>query len=196
MLTPIRPPGAHKSDRNTDQGSANQDTGLLLDCHERMRRFTALAAKLAEPVSASPSFLKDRAEAAAAVDRYFTVALPLHVADEEESIMPRLEAAPAGTDASREAILDLLASLRRQHREMHALLDELHPLWAAVARDPAAFAIAWPDGDRALGQGAARLAEMMHEHLALEEARFVPALACLPEDDRAAVAREIRARRM
>lgn len=49
----------------------------LLACHERIRRFIALAAR--------PDC---DAESRAAVIRYFTEALPLHVADEEELIAP------------------------------------------------------------------------------------------------------------
>src|SRR4051812_30710357 len=58
----------------------------LLDCHSRIRRFSTLAIRLAE-ADAPPNEI---AETAAAVHRYFTVALPLHAADEDLSIAPRL----------------------------------------------------------------------------------------------------------
>jgi hypothetical protein len=47
----------------------------------------------------------------------------------------------------------------------------------------------------ALRSGADRLAVLMDAHLALEEARLLPALAKLPPEDHAAIAAEIRARR-
>jgi hypothetical protein len=60
---------------------------LLLECHERIRHFARLALKLAGTRDLPPA---EVAEAAAAVRRYFAEALPLHAADEEESMMPRL----------------------------------------------------------------------------------------------------------
>src|SRR5262245_25640445 len=65
----------------------------LLECHERIRNFCALACRLAE---GPPS--EQAREAAAQLVRYFTVALPLHVADEEESIRPRLTTVAADVD--------------------------------------------------------------------------------------------------
>jgi len=52
---------------------------LLLACHARIRRFIDLAQRAG-----------DDAEVRATVIRYFTEALPLHVADEEELIAPRV----------------------------------------------------------------------------------------------------------
>ena len=61
--------------------------GLLLDCHERIRAFTAMASRLAAPGDPGPDAIRD---AAARVHRYFAEALPLHAQDEEESLAPRL----------------------------------------------------------------------------------------------------------
>jgi hypothetical protein len=52
---------------------------LLLACHARIRHFLALALRAG-----------DDAEAIAAVRRYFTEALPLHIADEDELLAPRV----------------------------------------------------------------------------------------------------------
>src|SRR5690606_25886197 len=64
---------------------------LLTACHERIRRFTAMAVALTEPSAQSrpPSEVTDAADG---VRRYLAVALPLHAADEELSITPRLRA--------------------------------------------------------------------------------------------------------
>ena len=65
---------------------------LLLSCHYRIRHFTALAARLAEATAAPPDQIE---QTAASVARYFRIALPLHKADEDGSIYPRLcQAAP------------------------------------------------------------------------------------------------------
>jgi hypothetical protein len=60
---------------------------LLLKCHERIRTFIGLACKLGKAQEPSVDEIRD---AASRVSRYFSEALPLHVADEEESILPRL----------------------------------------------------------------------------------------------------------
>jgi hypothetical protein len=68
-------------------GSSVAETGdvvdLLLACHERIRFFIDLAIRIADTTDASNEEIR---EAAARVVRYFSESLPLHVADEEESI--------------------------------------------------------------------------------------------------------------
>jgi len=61
--------------------------GLLQACHGRIRHFLALAATLGQDTEHPAGQV---AEACAATRRYFTEALPLHVADEELSLAPRL----------------------------------------------------------------------------------------------------------
>src|SRR5690606_33889983 len=73
---------------STRPKTAAQDLVDLLDeCHQRIRRFLALAGEAAAHRGAPSS---ETAQACADVERYFKEALPLHVADEEESITPRL----------------------------------------------------------------------------------------------------------
>src|SRR5689334_19419821 len=93
---------------------------LLLDCHGRIRHFLTLAERLADaPPSTPPS---DLSETAAAVRRYFTVALPLHVADEDRSISPRLRArAPA--------VAALLDELEVEHAAIEGAIAVAAPLW-------------------------------------------------------------------
>jgi len=71
-----------------DKASEPEDAiSLLLGCHQRIRHFTQVAFRLAQnPNAPAP----DRADAARSVLRYFQIALPLHEADENESIYPRL----------------------------------------------------------------------------------------------------------
>src|SRR5512132_579542 len=81
--------------------------GLLLECHDRIRSFLALARRVAQ---AGPAERDGVAEAAARVRRYFAEALPLHARDEEESILPRLRGREPAVDAE-------LAAMEREHRE-------------------------------------------------------------------------------
>ena len=80
---------------------------LLLECHERIRSFAGVARRIAETTSASADEIRD---AAARVSRYFSEALPLHVADEEQSIIPRLAGKNADVDAA-------LARMHGEHQE-------------------------------------------------------------------------------
>src|SRR5690606_15926791 len=61
---------------------------LLGECHARIRRFVELAHEAAIRMDAP---VEQVIQACADVERYFVEALPLHVADEEESIAPRLK---------------------------------------------------------------------------------------------------------
>lgn len=159
---------------------------LLVCSHTRCREFVTLAARLAR----DDTLADERAVAAAYVDRYFRESLPLHIADEEETLMPRLEA--AGLDLEERVLLD---ELRAQHRAIYALLAWLHPAWMTLAREPERFAARHPVEDMELREGASRLAALLGRHLDLEERRLLPVLGRLPLEDRAEVAAEIHARR-
>ena len=153
-------------------------TDRLLDCHARIRKFCAIARRLA--ASTDPAAAR---EAAAALHRYFTVALPLHVADEEQSVRPRLVrlGEPALT-----AALDAMAA---EHEEAAATLAELTRRWRQIAEAPT------PARSAATDAPAAWLAEHFERHLDAEETRIFPALAKLPPAEAAAVVAELGARR-
>lgn len=155
---------------------------LLLECHERIRRFAALAVALTAWPDPRP---EDVADAAARVVRYFEQALPLHVRDEEESIRPRLLAA-GSPDLAR-----ALEDMAREHDEHEPLLAALLPRWQALALDPARLPALRDD----LARDAAALQEMLERHLAAEERLVVPAVRALPPDEAAAIVAELRARR-
>ncbi|MEZ4400863.1 MAG: hemerythrin domain-containing protein [Kofleriaceae bacterium] len=150
----------------------------LAGCHERIRRFTALAARLAEATSAP---LAERREAAAAVVRYFTVALPLHAADEDDSVGPRLRGASAAVDAA-------LVLLAREHTEHAAVIAPVVAACQAIVATPAC-------APAHLAEAAAALAAAFASHLALEEAVIFPAVAALADDVAATIQAEMRARR-
>jgi len=155
---------------------------LLLDCHARIRQFTALARRLADATDAPPEQVVDAAERVA---RYFGVALPLHAADEEASLAPRLRGHDADLDRA-------LAVMRDEHDAHDAAVAAVCAVCEALAADPsrhAALAVR-------LGQAADALAAHFDAHLAAEEAVVVPAARrLLDADARAAVLAEMRARR-
>jgi iron-sulfur cluster repair protein YtfE (RIC family) len=167
MLTPLgrRQPG---------QGDA---VALLLACHERIRRFCALGQRVAQ---GGPD--AQIQEAAAQLVRYFAVALPLHIADEEHSVRPRLA---AGGDALAAA----LDTMSREHVEIDALLGELLRRWREIERLPE------PTACSATADGARLLTAHMEQHLAGEETIVFPALQLLPPTQLVALADEMRERR-
>lgn len=149
----------------------------LLACHERIHRFTALAARLGTPDGTAA----ERAEAAAGVVRYFTVALPLHAADEDASLAPRL----AGRDPAVDAALAQMTAEHVAHAAPLArVVDAARTIVAAPATVP-------PD----LAAAAAALATLFAAHLALEERAIFPAIAALPADVEATIRAEMLARR-
>jgi hypothetical protein len=135
----------------------------LLACHARIRRFTGVAASLVDADVPSAEL----AEAAAAVARYFTVGLPLHAADEDESMRPLLVA--AGVPA---AIERALAAMTAEHGPIEALVAQGAPLWRAVAAAPAARFHYRAE----LSRVARGLAAAFAGHLRVEEELIFPAV--------------------
>jgi hemerythrin-like domain-containing protein len=156
----------------------------LLGCHDRIRHFTTVALRLAELQQAPAS---DRSQAARAVLRYYTVALPLHEADENESVYPRLKKTllPGELANANEQMI-------AQHKNIAATVAELIPIWQEVEHDPEAQDAS---SDR-LRDCTERLSELWNAHLKLEEEQVIPALRQhLTADDLRAIQQEMRDRR-
>ncbi len=154
---------------------------LLVACHSRIRRFAALAHRIGTDPEATSS---ERIEACVAVERYFNEALPLHVQDEEESILPRLGGRSVAIDFA-------LAAMTEQHALHDATLDTMLEACRALR--------AAPDDRRSravLTDAAEAAIQVFDEHLALEESIIFPAVAMyLSEGVRATVVDELRSRR-
>jgi hemerythrin-like domain-containing protein len=131
---------------------------LMVACHSRIRSFTRIAARLAEP-EISPV---DRSEAAASVHRYYSIGLPLHVLDEDVSLMPRLWAV---ADAS---LRKSIATMADQHSAIEELVSELLPRWREI-KDTGAR----PSPDLAVPTS--ELQALWDVHLVLEEMEIFPA---------------------
>src|SRR4029450_12134913 len=95
-------------------GSSNI-VDLLIACHQRIRFFVDLARRLAEAEVLPIDEVRDTAMR---IVRYFSESLPLHIADEEESIIPRLSGHAPELDAT-------LQAMQREHREHESQLQTL-----------------------------------------------------------------------
>lgn len=153
----------------------------LLACHERIRRFLAVAARVGQ-AGGDPA--AQVIEACGQIARYFREAMPLHVADEEESIRPRLAGRAAEVDRA-------LADMHEQHSAHEAALVELTRAADRVAADPEDAA-----ARARMATAAAALDAALAPHLDLEEALILPAIRrLLTARELADIAGEIRARR-
>ncbi len=158
---------------------------LLLGCHQRIRHFTGMAVRIAD----SPAAPSDEIRAATeAIVRYFTIALPVHEADENESISPRLRHAVPASDLVAKAVETMVS----QHQAIDELLESLVPLWQTVQSQPAELIELAPELKRLTN----RLRLHMAAHLAMEEDVIFPALEkLLSAGERQAIETEMHARR-
>lgn len=128
------------------------------------------------------------APTAAAVHRYFSVALPLHSADEDESMAPRLVAADVP-----EELAEAIRVMSAQHADIDALLGRLLPLWDRLQQAPASL----DEIRQPLASYTARLDALWDMHLTLEEEYIFPRAAlALDQAAREAIVGEMRARRL
>jgi hemerythrin-like domain-containing protein len=157
---------------------------MLLACHQRIRNFTGIAVRLADVEGAGG---EEVSNAAQAVHRYYTVALPLHEADENDSVYPRLRVAlSAGADAR---ALELMVE---QHGPIDELVARLVPLWSGLQIEPAKL----PAVRSEVRDYANRLLSLWKEHLSLEEEIVFPLIRkSLTAPDLEAIHREMKQRR-
>jgi iron-sulfur cluster repair protein YtfE (RIC family) len=119
------------------------------------------------------------------VHRYFTQALPLHVEDEERSVLPRLR--------GRDAVVDgALAAMVSEHQEHQGPLAQLVATCGSLSVTPARHSELSP----ALLATVAWLEQSFQAHLRAEEEVVIPGMRrwLSPQDDAAVVA-EVRLRR-
>ena len=136
---------------------------LLVACHQRIRHFTSVLRKLAHAEGASN---EEISSAASSAHRYFSVALPLHEADEEESVRPRL------SELSKSEVQGALEAMTHQHQAVDDLIERLLPILVLLASNPAKL----PEVHAELCSVAKALDAVFQGHLALEEEVIFPAL--------------------
>ena len=164
--------------KKTPEGIAE----LLLECHQRIRSFVDLAVRLAEVKDAPDAQIRD---AARQVLRYFEEALPLHVQDEEQSVLPRLRGRDERVDAA-------LEKMREEHASHQAHLEDLKRICRALAETPESHS----ELSAPLAQVAAALSRDFEVHLRGEEETVIPAIGRLiSAKEQANMILELRERR-
>jgi hypothetical protein len=176
MLNQITPP-------RPSQQPPEDAVDLLMGCHQRIRHFTGVAGKLAHAQGASADEIR---QAAAGVYRYYSVSLPLHEADEESSLRPRLD--PVADERVRHALL----AMADQQMAIDELIERLLPLLRLLEQNPGT--------QSQLGGEMCSLTKALDEifraHLELEETVIFPAIRdALPESARAEMLVEMQQRR-
>ncbi len=152
--------------------------GLLLACHTRIRSYLAgLRRLLIQPDLGDP----DVARAAAQAWRYFSEALPLHAADEDHSVGPRLLVLEPGFGPQIEAL----------HQEHERIEAGLGPLLAALA----ALRDGRPMSHAELREAVEPFATLLLQHIEDEERWLIPATHGFSAEVQAVLVRELRQRR-
>jgi hemerythrin-like domain-containing protein len=164
------------------QRNTNEDVvDLLIECHGRMRKFLVLAHRLAGAAGAPQAEIRDLARQ---IGQYFTDSFPLHRADEDDEIAPRLAGASPDVDRA-------LATMAADHVEHAPMIARLVGLCVAIGDDPRLHAELADD----LARVAAELAPPLECHLELEERTIFPHVRRLPGPDQEALRIALRDRR-
>jgi hemerythrin-like domain-containing protein len=165
----------------------DEPLGLMGDCHRRVEKFLDQLLAVAEACGGEELSPRER-EALATGLRYFQQAAPLHTADEEASLFPRLRAQGALSDEVRDA----MARLESDHDKAdtgHAEVEELGQRWLNDGTLS-------PDDAERLTQRLRELRAFYTEHIALEDNYLFPLAAqVLGEAEIENVGREMAARR-
>jgi iron-sulfur cluster repair protein YtfE (RIC family) len=130
---------------------------ICRECHDRIRRFLILARRLATARDATDDEIRGLA---GDIRRYFAESFVMHVADENEQIVPRIASSGADLQAA-------LAQMHSDHAAHEPLVARLVELCASIEREPqrlATFA-------SVLAYLTVRLAIELEAHLELEERR-------------------------
>jgi hemerythrin-like domain-containing protein len=156
---------------------------LLTACHTRIRHFTSVLRNLAHAEGTS---LEEISRAASSAHRYFSIALPLHEVDEEESVRPRL------MELGDAAVNGALEAMTHQHQAVDDLTERLLPLLVLLSNHPAKLSEVHAE----VCALSSALSDVFSGHLQLEETMIFPAMAeKLSSAAQADVLREMQQRR-
>jgi pyridoxamine 5'-phosphate oxidase len=140
----------------------DQPIAVLRHCHDRIRKQLATLAKLQAHLPAHGADEQAR-QAATAILQYFDKAAHLHHDDEEQDLIPMLQATAQGEDAA--TLARLVPGILDDHRLMDASWQLLHEELKAIAEGSAAT----------LSSGEAqRFAERYASHMEREEGHIAP----------------------
>ncbi len=168
---------------STQKSETEDAVDLLVGCHQRIRHFTGVAVKLAHAHGAAADEIT---QAAGNVHRYYSVSLPLHEADEDQTLQPRLVA------VADEQVRHALLAMGEQHQAIDELLERLLPLLMLVRDNPDTL----PQIGGEMCSVTKVLEEIFGAHLQMEEEVIFPAIRnVLPESTRAEILHEMQERR-
>jgi hemerythrin-like domain-containing protein len=154
---------------------------ILLDCHADTRRYIDLAVAIGERTDIGGAEI---ANVAARVEQHFAVAFPLHLEDEEASILPRLRHRSSRIDSA-------LARMQEQHDVYDDIVERLCVHANALRSSPD------DDAERdALASIARPLRLFLISHLTAEEKVLFPEIRKhLSREEERLVRREMEDRR-
>ena len=140
----------------------DQPIAVLKHCHDRIRKQLATLGKLGAHLAAHGADAEAQ-QAATAVLKYFDQAAPLHHADEEQNLIPMLQATAHGEDAM--LLAQLAPDIISEHHQMDAMWQSLHEQLRAIA-DGASTQLREAD--------VRRFADTYHAHMEREEGHVAP----------------------
>lgn len=165
-----------------------QPIRVLYDCHRRIESFLGALLTVSRLRGGEALDERHRSAVSAAI-RYFEHAAPLHTADEEVSLFPRLRSSTANDAAG---IGKCLSELEVEHREKergHQTVHRLATSWLEESTLSAEDAQTFRDELE-------RLELIYGRHIRTEEDRVFPVAAqVLPREDLRAIASEMKTRR-
>jgi len=165
-----------------------QPLGMMRDCHRRVEHFLEQLLAVAREDRGGPMDAGRRAAFDTAL-RYFRTGAPLHTADEEESLFPRLRGSTSGAAARALAGMERLEHEHRHAQGVHAEVDAMGTRWLETGELSAA------EADR-LVDLLAGLRETYRAHIAYEDEELFPlAAAALDEIQLSQIGREMALRR-
>lgn len=161
---------------------------MLHDCHRRIERFLDMLSSLSRERRGGELDEAGQSALAAAL-HYFDVGAPLHTADEEGSVFPRLR--NSGVEEVRQ-LGERLIELENEHREKERRHREVHRLgttWLVQGELN-------PEGARRFAAELERLERTYLRHIRIEEYEVFPVAAeVLHKDLLSEIANEMKERR-
>lgn len=162
--------------------------GMLVDCHRRIEKFLDVLLTFARQAQGNP-FTNEQRHAIETALRYFREAAPKHVADEEDSLFPRLRGSQHREVKAMLSDLDELHSDHLTVVENHSAVEEVFRRWLTDGLLPS------PD-HAALVSLLHSLRETYARHIKQEETQLFPHVArILTPTDLKAVGLEMAKRR-
>ena len=165
--------------------------GLLSDCHRRIEMFLDRLILVSEQVRGA-ELSPDQRETLASALRYFRLAAPLHTADEETSLFPRLRTLAEAGDPKARQTLATVGRLEADHEAAdarHGEIDRLGSRWLDQGTLPVAEAARLESEVR-------NLRSFYAAHIAVEDKQLFPlAGEILDGDEVEVLGREMAARR-